>query len=83
MTPEAKAHLNIDKMLAEASYILQSKSSFNRTDALGVAVREFPTESGRVDYLHTILRLQTGIFYAQGVKANVIFFDNRPAAPTR
>lgn len=27
--------------------------------------------------LHTILRLPTGIFYAQGVKANVIFFDAR------
>lgn len=25
--------------------------------------------------LHTILRLPTGIFYAQGVKANVLFFD--------
>jgi type I restriction enzyme M protein len=32
--------------------------------------------------LHTILRLPTGIFYAQGVKANVIFFDNCVAAPT-
>jgi type I restriction enzyme M protein len=30
--------------------------------------------------LHTILRLPTGIFYKPGVKANVIFFDNRPAA---
>jgi type I restriction enzyme M protein len=30
--------------------------------------------------LHTILRLPTGIFYAQGVKANVLFFDRRPAA---
>jgi type I restriction enzyme M protein len=29
--------------------------------------------------LHTILRLPTGIFYAQGVKANVIFFDGKPA----
>lgn len=29
---------------------------------------------------HTLLRLPTGIFYAQGVKANVIFFDNKPAA---
>jgi type I restriction enzyme M protein len=29
--------------------------------------------------LHTILRLPTGIFYAHGVKANVIFFDNHPA----
>ncbi|GIA13693.1 DNA methyltransferase [Vibrio cholerae] len=30
--------------------------------------------------LHTILRLPTGIFYAQGVKANVLFFDAKPAA---
>lgn len=28
--------------------------------------------------VHTLLRLPTGIFYAQGVKANVLFFDNRP-----
>ena len=28
--------------------------------------------------VHTILRLPTGIFYAQGVKANVIFFDAKP-----
>lgn len=27
--------------------------------------------------LHTILRLPTGIFYANGVKANVLFFDNK------
>lgn len=31
--------------------------------------------------LHTILRLPTGIFYAHGVKANVLFFDNREASP--
>ena len=31
--------------------------------------------------LHTILRLPTGIFYAQGVKANVMFFDNHEASP--
>ncbi|MHB1767041.1 MAG: class I SAM-dependent DNA methyltransferase [Phycisphaerae bacterium] len=28
--------------------------------------------------VHTLLRLPTGIFYAQGVKANVLFFDNKP-----
>lgn len=32
--------------------------------------------------LHTILRLPTGIFYAQGVKANVVFLDNKPASKT-
>ena len=30
--------------------------------------------------VHTLLRLPTGIFYAQGVKANVIFFDRKPGA---
>lgn len=30
--------------------------------------------------VHTLLRLPTGLFYAQGVKANVLFFDNKPAA---
>ena len=28
--------------------------------------------------VHTVLRLPTGIFYAQGVKANVVFFDAKP-----
>jgi type I restriction enzyme M protein len=32
--------------------------------------------------VHTLLRLPTGIFYAQGVKANVLFFDKKPASAT-
>jgi type I restriction enzyme M protein len=32
--------------------------------------------------LHTILRLPTGLFYAQGVKANVLFFDRKAASET-
>lgn len=32
--------------------------------------------------VHTLLRLPTGIFYAQGVKANVLFFDRKPASAT-
>lgn len=32
--------------------------------------------------VHTLLRLPTGIFYAQGVKANVLFFDRKPAQET-
>src|SRR3954467_10330842 len=31
--------------------------------------------------VHTLLRLPTGLFYAQGVKANVLFFDK--VAPKR
>ncbi len=33
--------------------------------------------------VHTLLRLPTGIFYAQGVKANVLFFDKKQAMPGR
>ena len=32
--------------------------------------------------VHTLLRLPTGLFYAQGVKANVLFFDRKPAGET-
>ena len=31
---------------------------------------------------HTLLRLPTGVFYAQGVKANVLFFDRKKASET-
>ena len=37
-----------------------------------------PTRRRIVD-VHTLLRLPTGIFYAQGVKANVLFLENKPA----
>lgn len=33
--------------------------------------------------LHTLLRLPTGLFYAQGVKANVLFFERRPSPAGR
>jgi type I restriction enzyme M protein len=32
--------------------------------------------------VHTLVRLPTGIFYKPGVKANVLFFDKRPASDT-
>lgn len=32
--------------------------------------------------VHTLLRLPTGIFYAQGVKVNVLFFERKPASET-
>jgi len=43
-----------------------------RLAAMNLLLRDFD--------LHTMLRLPTGIFYAQGVKANVLFFDKLPAA---
>jgi hypothetical protein len=43
-------------------------------------VRRFGASYCRSAEVHTLLRLPTGIFYAQGVKANVIFFDRKPGA---
>src|ERR1700730_613363 len=46
---------------------------------LGISVRKKLLQECDV---HTLLRLPTGIFYAQGVKANVLFFDRKPASET-
>lgn len=51
MTPEAKARINIDNMLIASGYVIQDMKELNLTASLGVAVREYPTNSGPVDYL--------------------------------
>ena len=65
MSPEAKARINIDKVLTDAGYILQDMKEFNRTASLGVAVREFPTQSGAVDYLLFIDGTPLGVVEAK------------------
>ncbi|MDR1083803.1 MAG: DEAD/DEAH box helicase family protein, partial [Deltaproteobacteria bacterium] len=65
MTPEQKARVNIDKMLLDAGYIIQDMSESDRTAALGVAVREYPTNSGEVDYLIFIDGKPVGIIEAK------------------
>jgi type I restriction enzyme R subunit len=65
MQPETKARLNIDKMLSESGYLLQDMKNFNRTAALGVAVREYQTNSGPVDYLLFIDGNPVGVIEAK------------------
>ena len=65
MTPEAKARINIDKMLTDAGYVLQNMKEFNRAASLGVAVREYPTNSGPVDYLLFIDGKPVGVVEAK------------------
>lgn len=50
MTPEQKAREIIDKKLGQAGWILQDMKELNLSAGLGVAVREFPTSTGPVDY---------------------------------
>jgi type I restriction enzyme R subunit len=65
MTPEQKARVNIDKMLVDAGYVIQDMSALNRTAALGVATREYPTNSGEVDYLIFIDGEPVGVIEAK------------------
>lgn len=63
------------KITGEAAVVLPDNVLFE--GGAGELVRK---ELLKTTDLHTILRLPTGIFYAQGVKANVLFFDNKPAS---
>lgn len=65
MTPEAKARETIDKKLKEVGYVIQNISEFNPAESLGVAVREFPTNSGPVDYLIFINKKPVGVIEAK------------------
>ena len=50
-TPEELARVNIDKQLTACGWTIQDMSGLNRYASLGVAVREFPLETGEADYL--------------------------------
>lgn len=63
------------KTTGQAAVVLPDNVLFE--GGAGESVRKKLLETTDV---HTILRLPTGIFYAHGVKANVVFFDNKPAS---
>ena len=50
MTPEEKARQLIDARLEQSGWIVQDLSHVNPMASLGVAVREYPTSTGPVDY---------------------------------
>ncbi len=65
MTPEQKARERIDARIRQAGWIIQDMQTLNLTAALGVAVREFPTSSGPVDYALFISGAPVGIIEAK------------------
>jgi type I restriction enzyme R subunit len=50
MTPEQKAREQIDIKLKQAGWLVQDVKQLNPEASVGVAVREFPTSTGPVDY---------------------------------
>ena len=65
MTPEAKAREKIDEKLAQAGWVVQDLKQINLGAALGVAVREYPTDTGPADYVLFINRAAVGVIEAK------------------
>lgn len=51
LTPEQQSRITIDKLLTEAGWIVQSLDELNIAAGRGIAIREFRTATGPVDYL--------------------------------
>ncbi|MBU2637161.1 MAG: type III restriction endonuclease subunit R, partial [Bacteroidetes bacterium] len=64
-TPEEKARQQIDKLLTQAGWIVQDFKKINLSAKLGVAVREYPTDSGPADYMLFVDRKPVGVIEAK------------------
>ena len=65
MTPEEKARQNIDKRLVQSGWVLQDMDQFCPDESLGVAVREYPTSTGAVDYALFVDGVAVGVIEAK------------------
>lgn len=65
MKPEEKSRLTIDKKLIESGWVIQDVKSLNLSASLGLAVREFPTSTGPVDYALFIEGVPVGVIEAK------------------
>jgi type I restriction enzyme R subunit len=65
MTPEAQARQLIDAKLAAAGWVVQGMKELNLGAARGVAVREYPTDTGPADYALFVDRTPVGVIEAK------------------
>ncbi len=65
MTPEAKARQQIDERLSQAGWVIQDMKQLNLGASLGVAVREFSTDTGPADYVLFVEREPVGVIEAK------------------
>jgi type I restriction enzyme R subunit len=81
MTPETKARQQIDKKLEQAGWAIQDLKDLNLGAALGVAVREYPTDTGPADYVLFVNREAAGVIEAKRDEAgeNLTVAENQTA----
>ena len=65
MTPESRARLQIDQKLELAGWTIQDMQQLNLAAGMGVAVREYPTDSGPADYVLFVNRHAVGVIEAK------------------
>ena len=64
-TPENQSRELIDEQLRQAGWSIQDKKEINFNTSLGVAIREYPTDSGFADYVLFVDREPVGIIEAK------------------
>ena len=69
MTPEQRAREVIDRKLLQSGWIIQDVKSLNPMAAMGVAVREFSTSTGEVDYALFVEGVPVGVVEAKKSEA--------------
>ena len=65
MKPEDKARVLIDSKLEKAGWVIQDLKQVNPSASLGVAVREYPTSTGPVDYALFVEGVPVGVVEAK------------------
>ena len=65
MKPEEQARQDIDQLLVKADWLVQDVKKVNMSAGLGIAVREFQTKAGPVDYALFVERKAVGVIEAK------------------
>ena len=63
--PEQKARDNIDALLKQAGWVVQSAKKIDLNAGLGQAVREYPTDTGPADYVLFVGNIAVGVIEAK------------------
>ncbi|MBB3116984.1 type I restriction endonuclease subunit R [Pseudoduganella violacea] len=65
MTPETKARQQIDQKLEQAGWVIQDMKQLNLSAGMGVAIREYTTDTGPADYVLFVDRVACGVIEAK------------------
>ena len=67
-TPEQIARDNIDKQLIACGWIIQNKKEINLNAGIGIAIREYQTDTGPADYMLFVDKKPVGVIEAKKVE---------------